>query len=311
MSQTRNEIFNYYRRFLEREPDDSGLSFYLKKVKDGSSLEEIQNEIKFSEESQILKMKKFDNVIFDLRSNQSKEEIQKTFQKITRRYHWISVNGVELSDELMTSKAYQMWISQSIPEDLTDKTILDVGCSDGFYSFLCESRNAKDVTAIDFESFETWSHDDTLSNKDNPNNLEIIKNLLDSKVKYHKLDVYDVQKLNQTFDFVLMYGVYYHLYDFVLALQKISDVVTDSVFLSGHILDTDEPIMYYYGPDSSVKRNFSSIVGSSNCLINIALKMCNFKTAECVDIITTDYDSNLSHNDGLTKGKIGLFKFSK
>ena len=47
MSQTRNEIFNYYRRFLEREPDDSGLSFYLKKVKDGSSLEEIKNEIKF------------------------------------------------------------------------------------------------------------------------------------------------------------------------------------------------------------------------------------------------------------------------
>ena len=108
-----------------------------------------------------------------------------------------------------------------------------------------------------------------------------------------------------------MYGVYYHLYDFVLALQKISDVVTDSVFLSGHILDTDEPIMYYYEPNSKNNKTFSNIVGSSNCLINIALKMCNFKTAECVDIISTDYDSNFSHNNGLTKGKIGLFKFSK
>ena len=80
----------------------------------------------------MLKMKKYENKKFNLHSNQSKEEIQKTFQKITHRYHWISVNGVELSDELMTSKAYQMWISQSIPEDLTDKTILDIGCSDGF-----------------------------------------------------------------------------------------------------------------------------------------------------------------------------------
>ncbi len=108
-----------------------------------------------------------------------------------------------------------------------------------------------------------------------------------------------------------MYGVYYHLYDFVLALQKISDVVTDSVFLSGHILDTDEPTMYYYGPDSSNNRNFANIVASPNCLINIAQKMCNFKTAECVDIITTDYGSNISHNNGSTEGKIGLFKFSK
>jgi 2-polyprenyl-3-methyl-5-hydroxy-6-metoxy-1,4-benzoquinol methylase len=311
MSQIHNEIFNYYKKFLEREPDDAGLFFYLKKFENGSSLEKIQNDIKFSEESQILKMKKFENKKFNLHSNQSKEEIQKTFQKITRRYHWISVNGVELSDELMTSKAYQMWISQSIPEDLTDKTILDIGCSDGFYSFLCESRNAKNVTAIDFESFENWTNDNYIPNKSNPNNLEIIKNLLDSKVKYHKLDVYDIQKLDQTFDFVLMYGVYYHLYDFVLALQKISDVVTDSVFLSGHILDTDSPIMYYYEPNSKNNKTFSNIVGSSNCLINIALKMCNFKTAECVDIISTDYDSNFSHNNGLTKGKIGLFKFSK
>ncbi len=35
------------------------------------------------------------------------------------------------------------WISGAIPKDLTGKTVLDIGPSDGYYSFVAERRRAK------------------------------------------------------------------------------------------------------------------------------------------------------------------------
>jgi len=311
MSKIEDKIYNYYEKSLGRKPDKKGLSHFLTKYENGESLEVIRNEIEHSEEAQILKMKEFEKKPLDLFSTKPKEDIQKIFQDNAPWYHWMSINGIEISDT-RTSKAYQMWISQNIPKDLTNKTILDIGCADGFYSFLCESRNAKKIVAMDLESFDL-SKNKTIPPKQNPNNFKILKNIINSKVEYKKLDIYDVQKLNQKFDYVLMYGIYYHLYDFVSALQKISDMAIDSVFLSGHILDTHDPTMYYYKMQSKsdIKKGFSSVVASANCLITIAKEICKFKTAECVDIITTNYGSIYPHTHGSTKGKIGLFKFSK
>jgi len=264
-------IKDCYLEIFSREPDDEGLKYFSEQLENNNIdkldlIEILQN----SEEYKILKMKKFENISCDFNSDRTKEEIQKIFSENTPWYHWISINSIETQDT-RTSKTYQTWISQNIPKDLTNKTILDIGCSDGFYSYLCESRNAKKIVAIDLEH-----HDVDKTNpdkKENPNNLETLKKILNSRVEYKKLDIYDIEKLNQKFDYVLMYGIYYHLKDLILALNKVSNIVTDSVFLSGHILDTDEPIMYYYP-----KSGFSAIVASSNYLINIAKNFCQFKT---------------------------------
>ena len=103
-------------------------------------------------------MKEFEKKSLDLFSTKPKEEIQKIFQDNTPWYHWMSINGIEISDT-RTSKTYQMWVSQNIPNDLTNKTVLDIGCTDGFYSYLCESRNAKKVVAIDLEMFDSAKYE--------------------------------------------------------------------------------------------------------------------------------------------------------
>ena len=64
MSQIDDKIRNYYRKFLKREPDEEGLSIFLTKYHNGLSLEDIHNEIKYSEEFEILKMKKFEKSFF-------------------------------------------------------------------------------------------------------------------------------------------------------------------------------------------------------------------------------------------------------
>jgi len=108
-----------------------------------------------------------------------------------------------------------------IPEDLSAKRILDIGCSDGFFSFLAEQRGAE-VVAID-----------TLPTR----GFEFTQKLLGSKIRFHKMSVYDVtpDRLG-LFDIVFFFGVYYHLRHPVLALERIASVTKDCVIVESAIL---------------------------------------------------------------------------
>ena len=307
-------VRNYYKTLLNRDADLKGLNHYTTQVIENSlTLDEVYDEIKNSSEASILKKTKLmeNEIIFQ--SNHSKEEIKKHLEQNNTWYHTMNINGIQTKNT-RTSSQYQMWISQVIPDDLTGKNILDVGCADGFYSFLCEQRNANRILAIDYEGFDIQKKMSESEKEININNFELHKKFLDSKVEYRNLDVYDIDLINETFDFVLFFGVYYHLENLIYALKKIYSVVNGSIFLAGHILESENPIMYYY--DTSQTRDnpnwFSPIVASPQCLINIAKGICGFKNAELVDTMYTPYEKTYPHIfSGSESGKIGLFKFSK
>ena len=307
-------VRNYYKTLLNRDADLKGLNHYTTQVIENSlTLDEVYDEIKNSSEASILKKTKLMEKEIIFQSNHSKEEIKKHLEQNNTWYHTMNINGIQTKNT-RTSSQYQMWISQVIPDDLTGKNILDVGCADGFYSFLCEQRNANRILAIDYEGFDIQKKMSESEKEININNFELHKKFLDSKVEYRNLDVYDIDLINETFDFVLFFGVYYHLENLISALKKIYSVVNDSIFLAGHILESENPIMYYY--DTSQTRDnpnwFSPIVASPQCLINIAKGICGFKNAELVDTMYTPYEKTYPHIfSGSDSGKIGLFKFSK
>ena len=307
-------VRNYYKTLLNRDADLKGLNHYTTQVIENSlTLDEVYDEIKNSSEASILKKTKLMEKEIIFQSNHSKEEIKKHLEQNNTWYHTMNINGIQTKNT-RTSSQYQMWISQVIPDDLTGKNILDVGCADGFYSFLCEQRNANRILAIDYEGFDIQKKMSESEKEININNFELHKKFLDSKVEYRNLDVYDIDLINETFDFVLFFGVYYHLENLISALKKIYSVVNDSIFLAGHILESENPIMYYY--DTSQTRDnpnwFSPIVASPQCLINIAKGICGFKNAELVDTMYTPYEKTYPHIfSGSESGKIGLFKFSK
>ena len=306
----------FYKTLLNREPDTKGLNFYTAQVIENSlTLDEVYDEMKNSSEASILKKTKLmeNEIIFQ--SKHSKEEIKKHLEQNNTWYHTMNINGIQTKNT-RTSSQYQMWISQVIPDDLTGKNILDVGCTDGFYSFLCEQRNANRMLAIDYEGFDKHKKMPESAKKINPNNFELYKKLLDSKVEYRKLDVYNIDLIKETFDFVLFFGVYYHLENLISALKKIYSVVSDSVFLAGHILESENPIMYYYDTSDITKHgsvdDFATIVASPQCLINIAKSICGFKNAELVDTMLIPCEKTYPHIfSGSKNDKIGLFKFSK
>lgn len=103
-----------------------------------------------------------------------------------------------------------------LPEDLSGKTVLDIGCSDGFFSFECEKRGASRVLAVDdFSSVYI----------DSPAGFQVAHEILGSKVEYLEADLFSLnsEEIGQ-FDLVLFLGVLYHLKHPLLALERIANL---------------------------------------------------------------------------------------
>ncbi|MGC2835699.1 MAG: DUF1698 domain-containing protein [Methylocella sp.] len=94
----------------------------------------------------------------------------------------------------------------------TDKTVLDIGCWDGYWSFYAERRGAKHVLATD-DSSQNWAGEA---------GFMLAKELLESGVESDlQLSVYDLDRLDSKYDIILCLGVYYHLFDPFYAFVQI------------------------------------------------------------------------------------------
>ena len=109
-----------------------------------------------------------------------------------------------------------------VPPDLLGLRALDIGAWDGPFTFELERRGAK-VTALDIQD-----PDVTVFNA--------VKEIKNSSSTYVQCSVYDAlpQALG-TYDLVLFPGVYYHLKNPVLSLQRIRRLLKDggALFIEG------------------------------------------------------------------------------
>ncbi len=108
-----------------------------------------------------------------------------------------------------------------IPEDLRGARVLDIGASDGWYSFEMERRGA-DVLAVDC--------------RDNPR-FHQIHAALKSSVEYRQMDVYELtpEKVGR-FDIVLFMGVFHHLKHPLLALERVCAITKQLAAIDSFIL---------------------------------------------------------------------------
>ncbi len=317
--QIKKKIIEYYRTILCREPDKDGIEYYVKMANNGASLDNIKELFLESSEYSILKSTKFLKHAPSFKTSFSDDEVQKMFDSVDGWYHYFKIGNVETTNT-RTTMNYQMWVSQIIPTDLNGMKILDIGANDGFYSFLCESRGAKRILAIDRnqpELTDTYlkgenvcQYDTILKNKRQEERFQVLKKILNSKVDYKVMNVYDLDSINETFDTALFFGVYYHLENPVLAFQKIFPKINDSLFLSGHIIESKDPIMYL-----NDNKPHGGWFASSECLLQIGEKI-GFKKCVLLDTLDMNFDiysrtTDPDMKDLLNKSKIGLFKFSK
>ena len=292
-----DEIKSHFRQILGRELPNDGERHFMGLIKKGISLNTIKESITSSPEALHLKTKKYMNNYPKFTSKFSEKEIQTKIQTVKYPYHAFIVGNISNLNS-RTTAGYQMWAAQAIPLDLSGKTILDIGAADGFYSFMCEFRGAKKVVAVDiieFEGFKIW------------------KEILNSNVEHHILQIEELNKLGESFDYVICFGVYYHLPDVVKAIQRIYEKTTIDTFLAGHIVDNKEPIMCYYDKYEMHPEDASNWwVASESCLNQIA-KRIGFSKAELVNkmIFDNSFQSSEMKNSVRALKNVGTFKFSK
>jgi tRNA (mo5U34)-methyltransferase len=114
-----------------------------------------------------------------------------------------------------------------LPADLTGKTVLDIGTTNGGAAFALERRGAERVVAVDIFPPEWFG-------------VAQLIELLDSRVEYVRTSVYELaDRFPEPFDLVLFWGVLYHLRHPLLALDNVRAVTGGQTVLETAVCDAE------------------------------------------------------------------------
>jgi tRNA (mo5U34)-methyltransferase len=147
------------------------------------------------------------------------QQMSRTQERIDR-IHWYhefdfgsGLRAEVRTPDVQSHRALWRFIEAELDKiEFAKKTVLDVGCWDGYWSFYAERRGAARVLATD-DSSQNWT---------GSAGFHLAKELLKSSVECDlKLSVYDLFKLDEKFDIILCLGVFYHLLDPFFAFAQI------------------------------------------------------------------------------------------
>src|SRR4051812_9721685 len=158
----------------------------------------------------------------------SPEEIRARVEALGEWFHNIDLRGVKTAPRHFLGDYPRIkWtrFEHAIPQDLTGKTVLDVGCNAGFYGLEMKRRGAARVVGID-------SDEGYLSQ------ARFAAEIRGVELELYNLSVYDVAQLGERFDVVLFMGVLYHLRHPLLALDllyehAVSDLLVFQTMIRG------------------------------------------------------------------------------
>jgi tRNA (mo5U34)-methyltransferase len=145
-------------------------------------------------------------------------EIERRVSDLGEWFHNLDLRGVKTAPHhFLGDYPAQKWkaFAHALPENLSGRTVLDIGCNGGFYSIEMKRRGADRVVAIDSDPVYLAQ-------------ARFASEICGVDVEFHQLSVYDVAQLGERFDLVLFLGVLYHLRHPLLALDLLhAHVVND------------------------------------------------------------------------------------
>lgn len=195
-----------------------------------------------------------------------------------------------------------------LPADLSGLRALDIGCSDGYFSFEMERRGAE-VVAIDFVP-EEYS------------GFATARRILGSGVEYRMDNVYNLApETYGAFDIVLFMGVLYHLRKPLAALDSIRSVMKRGARLFVGTMMIDEyvqlpdgsvttldalnpalknvPLWQAY-PRDSLNGDFTNCFAPNRCALEAALEEAQFRVDALQIVSMGGYASATAIDDPLT-----------
>jgi len=160
----------------------------------------------------------------------------------------------------------------NLPRDMGGLRVLDIGARDGFFSFECERRCAKEVVPIDYVPPEQTG-------------FYVAKQVLGSRLNLVHETVYNLTPERYgRFDIVLFLGVLYHLPDPLRALEIVFRMMRPQgwLFLETIAIDNELPpevaqlpLMRFY-PKSTKNLDFTNFWGMTQACVIALLEECGF-----------------------------------
>jgi tRNA (mo5U34)-methyltransferase len=147
--------------------------------------------------------------------------LESRIRELSPWFHNMDLGGVQTAPEHFLGDYPRVkWrrFAHALPEDLTGRTVLDIGCNAGFYAIEMKRRGADRVVGLD-------SDDRYLAQ------ARLAAELSGQDIEFRKMSVYSVGELGETFDVVLFMGVLYHLRYPLLALDRIRAHVAQDLFV--------------------------------------------------------------------------------
>lgn len=163
-------------------------------------------------------------------------------------------------------------VHMRLPDDLSGRTVLDIGAYDGFYAFEAERRGASQVLATDSW---TWNW----SGSDARRNFDLVHDVLGSRVDSQVVAVEDLRPdaVGGTFDIVLFLGVLYHAPDPLGYLRRVRSVTGEMAIVETvvDLLDIDIPALAYY-PGAVLNADASNHFGPNRLAVEGLLADAGF-----------------------------------
>jgi tRNA (mo5U34)-methyltransferase len=174
------------------------------------------------------------------------QALQQTVAKMGPWYH-----DVELTPHFSTyptnrhyMKNRWRFLKEFVPDDLSGKSVLDIGCNAGFFSLEMKKRNADRVVGIDVMPYCLAQ-------------ARFLSHWFQQPLELRQIGAYDIESLGQ-FDIVLFIGVLYHLRHPLYALDKVASICKETMYLQsllrGDTTDFEPADNYPYEEQAIFKR---------------------------------------------------------
>ena len=156
--------------------------------------------------------------------NATQAQVEQLLRK--QNYHSLTLpDGTEIPGLISTQALQQRINSFPIPASLAGRRVLDVGAASGWNSIEMARRGA-DVMAVDCVDFEE---------------LRVVNQIGGLGIDYRILDVDELDRNTVgDFDYVLFFGVLYHLRHPLLSLEKICALTREMAFVESFVTDSPE-----------------------------------------------------------------------
>jgi tRNA (mo5U34)-methyltransferase len=118
-----------------------------------------------------------------------------------------------------------------VPADLSGRTVLDVGTTNGGAAFEAERRGASRVVAVDIYGPDRFG-------------FTGLRRACASQVEFVQASVYELPEvLPEQFDLVFFFGVLYHLRHPLLALDRLRELARGDIAIESAVCDFEQPLL--------------------------------------------------------------------